>query len=578
MDTTSTGGKKGVSNELYGLVGPFTRIARAMSKQYNIEIVPTGTGACTDGQRIYIPFTSDFLPEEARAALNGKLDHEVAHVVEEREAREAGRSTPMEIMAGERNCTIRMLTNCYEDIRIERKAAGLYPGVAENLKSNREFNLAAMRANPERWSQFWHRLGCAIIIDTAGKGDLDWLDAATLAYFAAVSELVEEARKGIRSAAHSHDLAIRTYELVKKLRKEADEYKPPPGKKGDDGDEESAVGIGDEGLPKIDLGEAELDDLGKAGADALEKIVRDDAEANRRYIPNPANKALDRWIVAPNTQEGREEFVKIRTELASSIGGLRRKLLLIVQSRARKKIQSGLESGHLDDGQLAEVRTGNTRVFQDAVPGVFLNTAILVLLDLSGSTGERTDKNTPAYYIQRTAIALAEPFDVLNIPNCFLGWHNRTPDSPNLGLHSVYVNRSPFEFIHFKKFSERLRKVRGRFAHIYGRMDNADGEALWYSAQLLAKRPERRKILMVISDGDPLDRCDCSMLRKDLGDTIKRVVKGGIEVIGIGAGTDDPKKFYNAKTGAEFLYVQDFQKLPNDVFRLFYNKMAGVRR
>lgn len=639
MDSTSVG-KSAMSPELYGLIGPFTKIARSMSKRYDIEIVPTGTGAATDGERIYIPFTADFLPEEAQIALNGKLDHEIAHVVEEREAKEAGRETPIQILGKEKNRTIRMLTNCYEDIRIERKAGERYPGVRENLESNRHFNLAAMRANPERWSKFWHRLGCAIIIDTAGKGELDWLDDDTRAYFDAVSELVEEARVRVRSAAHAHDLATRTYNLVKKLREEADEPPPTPppprgggseeGGMGEEGeghaveeegedegeghsggseDEDEGEGGGDEGegdetktMPKIDLGESDVDDLGAAGSEELEKLVREDAKDNKRYIPYPGNKDRDEVVVAPNTPpeddydrmaaaraklvgasapkklSGVEECLAIEAELGPVIGALRTKLLIITQSRARKTIQTGLESGQLDDGMLADVRTGNNLIFQELVDGVHLNTAVMNLVDLSGSMGFRQDSNDAAYYAQRSSLALAKSYDMLNIPNAFLGWHNKASRSVKTGIDPVYVCRSPFEFIWFKKFNERFRAARGRFASIYGREQNADGEALWYAAMQLLARPEKRKILMVTSDGDPLDACDYTKLGTNLFDTVARIVKLGVEVVGIGAGTDAPKQFYNEKNGAEFLFVQDFTRLPNDVFQLFYKKMTGARR
>ena len=77
---------KTVAPELAALNGPFTKIARAMSRHWNVRIVPSGARCDTDGATIRIPYTADYLPAEKRQALHGMLDHEVAHVAEERAA------------------------------------------------------------------------------------------------------------------------------------------------------------------------------------------------------------------------------------------------------------------------------------------------------------------------------------------------------------------------------------------------------------------------------------------------------------------------------------------------------------
>lgn len=121
------------------LEGSFTKIARAMSKNYDVTVVASGFRCDTDGKStIRIPFNADDMKESDQQVLHGMLDHEVAHVVEEREAIEAQARgakvrTPTEMMIACVNRKEKMMLNVFEDIRIEAKASAKYVGVAENL-------------------------------------------------------------------------------------------------------------------------------------------------------------------------------------------------------------------------------------------------------------------------------------------------------------------------------------------------------------------------------------------------------------------------------------------------------------
>jgi cobaltochelatase CobT len=80
--------------------------------------------------------------------------------------------------------------------------------------------------------------------------------------------------------------------------------------------------------------------------------------------------------------------------------------------------------------------------------------------------------------------------------------------------------------------------------------ENIDGEALEWAHRRLANRPETRKILMVISDGAPVDDSTLSVnpsnyLEKHLRDVIAMVErKKLVELIAIGIG-HDVTRYYN---------------------------------
>ncbi len=84
--------------------------------------------------------------------------------------------------------------------------------------------------------------------------------------------------------------------------------------------------------------------------------------------------------------------------------------------------------------------------------------------------------------------------------------------------------------------------------------ENIDGEALLWAAQRLMARPEQRRILMVISDGAPVDDSTLSVnpgnyLEKHLREVIDYVENNtGIELLAIGIGHDVTRYYKRAVT------------------------------
>ena len=80
--------------------------------------------------------------------------------------------------------------------------------------------------------------------------------------------------------------------------------------------------------------------------------------------------------------------------------------------------------------------------------------------------------------------------------------------------------------------------------------ENIDGEALRWAFNKMNKRKEERKILMVISDGAPVDDSTLSTnssdyLENDLKNTVNSIEKtSSIEVVAIGIG-HDVTRYYN---------------------------------
>jgi len=82
--------------------------------------------------------------------------------------------------------------------------------------------------------------------------------------------------------------------------------------------------------------------------------------------------------------------------------------------------------------------------------------------------------------------------------------------------------------------------------------ENIDGEALAWAARRLLSRPEQRRILLVISDGAPVDQAtleanaDKQILDRHLHEVIHEIERGGqIELAAIGI-RHDVDRYYRA--------------------------------
>lgn len=604
--------QKGVCEDLIGLSGPFTKIARTMSAQWGVRIVPSGAECDTDGETIRIPFTADYLPLEKRQALHGMLDHEVCHVAEERRHKEHGKETPVKLLREEKNPVIQMLMNIFEDIRIEILYEGIYKGVAENLRVN---NVDAAKKWAEEHEEritndWWCAFGAALIL-RARDLECEWTNKGDIGeYLEVCAEEIEESRH-TSWIDDSIDLSKRVFEKIKVHHKKKGKKASGSGKgifakegKGDGkgkkasgsgkglfakegkGDGKGKKVDGDFGPGKFGPGTTDFSELNRK---SMAEYVIHDAKANNRYIPHP--KAVKRDCIEVSKAGDINYYATAKAEVSSQISGLRGKQRMLIMSWSRRRVVGNLDNGFVDDDVLSEVKTGNKRVFCDITKKRHLNTAILALVDCSGSMAGNLYPGSGAYYAFRTSIGLAESWELIGIPHEWLGF------SANDGMYTgiteedlkgPYFCRPPLNHIIFKRFSESLKSTRTRFTGITGRGSNVDGESVSWAARRLAARKEPRKILVVISDGMPSTSngtgrgillfggggADHSRMQEHLRYVVKQVTSSGIEIIGIGAGTEGPRYFYNKDTGAKFVHIKDLNTMATDIYRVMKQKVT----
>ena len=110
--------------------------------------------------------------------------------------------------------------------------------------------------------------------------------------------------------------------------------------------------------------------------------------------------------------------------------------------------------------------------------------------------------------------------------------------------------------------------------------ENIDGEALLWAYRRLTSRPERRRILMVISDGAPVDDSTLSVnpgnyLERHLREVIREIEsRDFVELIAIGIGHDVTRYYRRAVT------IVDAEELGGTVMKklaeLFDEDMAAA--
>lgn len=571
-----------VCSELVGLAGPFTRIARAMSAEWGVRIVPSGSRCDTDGETIRIPFTADYLPLEMRQALHGMLDHEVCHVAEERRHRGLTRQTPVEMLRAETDKRVQLLFNVVEDVRIEKRYSAQYVGVAQNLAV---LNLQAASDWSKKGDEagWWKKLSAALIMQAHGL-DATWAEAEFGDYLREVGDELDQMRKGVGEWADaSLDLARRIFEKVKRHEDEKPKPKPKPKPKKSDDEAGEGGGGDDEVESSTPDDEPDSSDMLEEIRKGLEEYVIHDAVANQRYIPHPKAQALDTIDPADSSVA---VYAIARAEVLPQIRVLRQRQRALVSAWGRRRVRSGLERGEVDEQVLAGVRVGETDLFSELTHKRVLNTAITGLVDLSGSMGDNTNPENGAYYALRTAIALAESWSALSIANEWLGFTVQDRRLTGITIEDLaehYFCRPPLQHVVIKAFGDSMRESRARFGGIKGSGSNVDGEAVVWAWRRLIVRREARKILVVICDGQPSTWNGCAdqqeiadevAMQAHLRDAIRMVTKSGVEVLCIGAGTDCPHAFYNADTGAKFVYVNSIATLAMDVFKVMKQRVT----
>jgi len=247
--------------------------------------------------------------------------------------------------------------------------------------------------------------------------------------------------------------------------------------------------------------------------------------------------------------------------LKGAVSRLANKLQRRLQAQQNRSWLFDLEEGTLDAGRLARVVANPTTPlsFKQEKDTEFRDTVVTLLLDNSGSMRGR-----PISIAAICADVLARTLERCNVKVEILGFTTRAWKGGQSRERWLAQGRSlqpgrlnDLRHIIYKQADAPWRRVRPNLGLMMKEgllKENIDGEALEWSHRRMLARREQRKILMVISDGAPVDDSTLSVnpanyLEKHLRDVIAMIEKRrAVELLAIGIGHDVTRYYERAVT------------------------------
>ncbi len=247
--------------------------------------------------------------------------------------------------------------------------------------------------------------------------------------------------------------------------------------------------------------------------------------------------------------------------LKGAVSRLANKLQRRLQAQQNRSWLFDLEEGTLDAGRLARVVANPTTPlsFKQEKDTEFRDTCVTLLLDNSGSMRGR-----PISIAAICADVLARTLERCSVKVEILGFTTRAWKGGQSRERWLAQGRpqgpgrlNDLRHIIYKSADAPWRRARPNLGLMMKEgllKENIDGEALEWAQRRLVHRPEARKILMVISDGAPVDDSTLSVnaanfLEKHLRDVIAMVERRRqVELIAIGIGHDVTRYYQRAVT------------------------------
>ncbi len=247
--------------------------------------------------------------------------------------------------------------------------------------------------------------------------------------------------------------------------------------------------------------------------------------------------------------------------LKGAVSRLANKLQRRLQAQQNRSWEFDLEEGTLDAGRLARVVANPTTPlsFKVEKDTQFRDTCVTLLLDNSGSMRGR-----PISIAAICADVLARTLERCAVKVEILGFTTRAWKGGQSREQWLAQGRpqgpgrlNDLRHIIYKSADAPWRRARANLGLMMKEgllKENIDGEALEWAHRRMTARPEARRILMVISDGAPVDDSTLSvnpanMLEKHLRDVIGMVEKRRqVELIAIGIGHDVTRYYARAVT------------------------------
>ena len=236
----------------------------------------------------------------------------------------------------------------------------------------------------------------------------------------------------------------------------------------------------------------------------------------------------------------KEVYLELKKENNSIINAFVREIETMLKNRRDKKYYSSR-------GKLAQNKLYKTKFSQNTYYKVIESNnppkmAIVVLVDLSASCA-----NERLQYAKESCVVLIEVCEKLDIPISIVGHNASYPD---------------FYFYYFKRFEGTKDKY--AIPTMTAEHSNRDNVALLIASEMLLRRPEERKILITLTDGEPSDtHYSGEPARADMLKLSSFLEKKGISLTGVaisGNKSENDKIARCYKNSISILNLKELQK------------------
>ena len=285
-------------------------------------------------------------------------------------------------------------------------------------------------------------------------------------------------------------------------------------------------------------------------------------------------KEFDEIEKAENLEEA-DEILKLRKNLDQQlihfkdlIIKLANKLQRQLMAKQNRSWDFDLEEGLLDSSKLPRIIIDpyNSLSFKKEKDLEFKDTVVSLLIDNSGSMRGRpiTIAALCADILSRTLERCSVKVEILGFTTKNWKGGKSREDWNKKGKVKNPGRLNDLRHIIYKSADSQWRQSKKNLGLMLKEgilKENIDGEAIMWAYNRLKKRKEERKILMVISDGAPVDDSTLSVnsgdyLERHLRKVVKIVEsKGDVEILAIGIGHDVSRYYSRA------IKITDVQEL-----------------
>ena len=330
---------------------------------------------------------------------------------------------------------------------------------------------------------------------------------------------------------------------------------------------DAALEEGDEQMLQMEGDEVEGEADGEEAGEAAQPYAPDGPLNPEKSAYNVFTTKFDETIEAEELCDA-DELERLRQyldqqlqQMQGVVARLANRLQRRLQAKQNRSWEFDLEEGYLDPARLSRIIMNPMQPLSYKMESdtTFRDTVVTLLLDNSGSMRGR-----PITVAAMCADILARTLERCNVKTEILGFTTRAwkggqsrevwmsegkpghPGRLNDLRHIIYKGAdAPWR---------RARKNLGLMMREGLLKENIDGEALIWAHNRLLARPEQRRILMVISDGAPVDDSTLSVnagnyLEKHLRNVIEDIeTQSPVELIAIGIGHDVTRYYRRAVT------------------------------